>query len=93
MNPLVDADYFLTLANQTMWVLALAAAPILIPALLSGLILGMVQAATSIQEQTLSFVPTLIVVAVSIMVFGAMILGLLSDFTNEIFARIPDLVR
>ena len=93
MNPLVDADYFLTLANQTMWVLALAAAPILIPALLSGLILGMVQAATSIQEQTLSFVPKLIVVAVSIMVFGAMILGLLSDFTNEIFARIPDLVR
>ena len=93
MNPLVDADYFLTLANQTMWVLALAAAPILIPALLSGLILGMVQAATSIQEQTLSFVPKLIVVAVSIMVFGAMILGLLSDFTNEIFSRIPDLVR
>ena len=93
MNPLVDADYFLTLANQTMWVLALAAAPILIPALLSGLILGMVQAATSIQEQTLSFVPKLIVVAVSIMIFGAMILGLLSDFTNEVFARIPDLVR
>ncbi len=93
MQPLVDADYFLTVANQTMWVLALAAAPILIPALLSGLILGMVQAATSINEQTLSFVPKLIVVAVSIMVFGAMILGLLGDFTTEIFARIPDLVR
>ncbi|WP_022684804.1 flagellar biosynthetic protein FliQ [Sphingomonas phyllosphaerae] len=93
MQPLVDADYFLTIANQTMWVLALAAAPILIPALLSGLILGMVQAATSINEQTLSFVPKLVVVAVSIMVFGAMILGLLSDFTTETFARIPDLVR
>ena len=93
MQPLADADYFLTVANQTMWVLALAAAPILIPALLSGLILGMVQAATSIQEQTLSFVPKLIVVAVSIMIFGAMILGLLSDFRTEIFARIPDLVR
>ncbi|KQN92376.1 flagellar biosynthetic protein FliQ [Sphingomonas sp. Leaf231] len=93
MQPLVDADYFLTIANQTMWVLALACAPILIPALLSGLILGMVQAATSINEQTLSFVPKLIVVAVSIMVFGAMILGLLSDFTAEIFSRIPDLVR
>jgi flagellar biosynthetic protein FliQ len=90
MQPLVDADYFLTIANQTMWVLALAAAPILIPALLSGLILGMVQAATSINEQTLSFVPKLVVVAVSIM---AMILGLLSYFTTEIFARIPDLVR
>jgi flagellar biosynthetic protein FliQ len=89
----MDADYFLTIANQTMWVLALAAAPILIPALLSGLIIGMVQAATSINEQTLSFIPKLIVVAISIMVFGGMILGLLSDFTLGIFERIPDLVR
>ena len=90
---MADADYFLTLANQTMWVLALAAAPILIPALLAGLILGMVQAATSINEQTLSFVPKLLVVAFSIMVFGGLILGLLSDFTVGIFERIPDLVR
>lgn len=89
----MDADYFLTVANQTMWVLALAAAPILIPALLSGLIIGMIQAATSINEQTLSFIPKLIVVAISIMVFGSMILGLLSDFTLGIFERIPDLVK
>ncbi len=90
---MADADYFLTVANQTMWVLALAAAPILIPALLAGLILGMVQAATSINEQTLSFVPKLLVVAFSIMIFGGLILGLLSDFTVGIFERIPDLVR
>ncbi|MFW2850873.1 flagellar biosynthesis protein FliQ [Sphingomonas sp. TX0543] len=90
---MADADYFLTVANQTMWVLALAAAPILIPALVSGLIFGMIQAATSINEQTLTFVPKLIIVAISIMVFGGLILGLLSDFTVSIFDRIPDLVR
>ena len=89
----MDADYFLTIANQAMWVLALAAAPILIPALLSGLIIGMIQAATSINEQTLSFIPKLIVVAVSIVIFGSLIVGLLADFTTDIFARIPDLVR
>lgn len=89
----MDADYFLTIADQTMWVLALAAAPILIPALLSGLILGMVQAATSINEASLSFVPKLIVVAGSIMIFGGLILGLLTDFTVDIFNRIPDLVK
>jgi flagellar biosynthetic protein FliQ len=93
VHPVIDADYFLTVAHEAMWVLALAAAPILIPALLSGLILGMIQAATSINEQTLSFVPKLLVVAVSILVFGSMILGLLSDFTIGIFERIPDLVR
>ncbi|MBB4619105.1 MULTISPECIES: flagellar biosynthesis protein FliQ [Sphingomonas] len=89
----MDADYFLTIANQTMWVLALAAAPILVPALLAGLILGMVQAATSINEQTLTFVPKLVVVALSILIFGGLILGLLSDFTVQMFERIPDLVK
>ena len=89
----MDADYFLTVADQTMWVLALAAAPILLPVLVSGLIIGMIQAATSINEATLSFVPKLVVVAVSILIFGSLILGLLSDFTIGMFDRIPELVK
>lgn len=89
----MGADYFMTVAREALWVLALASAPILIPALLSGLILGMIQAATSIQEQTLSFVPKLGVVAISLVIFGGMILTLLSDFTTGIFERIPELVR
>lgn len=89
----MDADYFLTVADQTLWVLALASAPILIPALLAGLILGMVQAATSINEQTLSFIPKLIVVGISLVIFGSLILGLLTDFTTQMFERIPDLVK
>ena len=93
MNPAASPDYFIGVAQQALWVLALAASPILIPALAAGLILGMIQAATSINEQTLSFVPKLIVVAISILVFGSMILGLLGDFTTSIFERIPDLVK
>ncbi|MBX9814406.1 MAG: flagellar biosynthetic protein FliQ [Proteobacteria bacterium SG_bin5] len=89
----MDASYFLSVANQALWVLALAAAPILIPALVAGLILGMIQAATSINEQTLSFVPKLAVVGVSLVIFGSLIFGLLSDFTIGIFERIPDLVK
>lgn len=89
----MDADYFLGVANQSMWVLALAAAPVLIPALLAGLILGMVQAATSINEQTLTFVPKLVVVGIALVIFGGMMMGLLSDFMIEIFSRIPDLVK
>jgi flagellar biosynthetic protein FliQ len=68
-------------------ILALASAPILIPALAAGLILGMIQAATSINEQTLSFVPKLIVVAACLALFGGAILMLLADFTRDIFAR------
>jgi len=89
----MDADFFLTIAREAMWVLALASAPILIPALLTGLLIGMVQAATSIQEQTLTFIPKLIVVGISLVIFGGMIMGLLGDFTTSIFERIPDIVR
>jgi flagellar biosynthetic protein FliQ len=93
MNEAASPDYFVGVAQQALWVLALATSPILIPALAAGLILGMIQAATSINEQTLSFVPKLIVVGVCLALFGGAILMLLADFTREIFARIPDLVK
>jgi flagellar biosynthetic protein FliQ len=89
----MDSGYFIGVAQQALWVLALGAAPLLIPALAVGVLLGMVQAATSINEATLSFVPKLIVVAVCLAVFGGSILMLLADFTRDIFARIPELVQ
>jgi len=89
----MDASYFIGVGREALWVLALATLPILIPALLAGLLLGMVQAATSINEATLTFVPKVAVVGISLVIFGSMILGLLSDFTISIFDRIPDLVK
>ena len=93
MDSAATADYFIGVAQQALWVLALATSPILIPALAAGLILGMIQAATSINEQTLSFVPKLLVVGLCLVLFGGAILMLIGDFTKDIFARIPDLVR
>lgn len=87
-----ETDYFVGVAQQALWVLALASAPILIPALMTGVLLGMVQAATSINEQTLSFVPKLIVVAICLALFGTAILTLLVGFTEDVFARIPELM-
>jgi flagellar biosynthetic protein FliQ len=89
----LDASYFIGVGREALWVLALATLPVLIPALLAGLLLGMVQAATSINEATLTFVPKLAVVGISLVIFGSMIMGLLSDFTISIFDRIPDLVK
>ena len=86
-------SYFIGVAQQALWVVSLAAAPILIPALVAGLILGMVQAATSINEQTLTFVPKLIVVGIALAIFGSTILMLLVDFTQEMFSQIPELTR
>ena len=89
----MDGDYFIGVAQQAMWILALACAPILIPALVAGLLLGMFQAATSINEQTLTFVPKLIVVAICLAFFGGSIMVLIADFTTELFHRIPEVVR
>lgn len=88
-----SSAYFIGVAQQALWILALAAAPILIPALVCGLILGMFQAATSINEATLTFVPKLIVVGICLAIFGGAILMLIADFTQDIFARIPELTR
>ncbi|WP_070157847.1 flagellar biosynthesis protein FliQ [Sphingobium phenoxybenzoativorans] len=88
-----NSDFFMGLAQQALWVTALATAPILLPALVAGLLLGMIQAATSINEATLSFVPKLIIVGGMLALFGGSIMILIADFTREIFARIPDLLR
>ena len=88
----MEAEYFIGVAQQSLWILALATAPLLIPILIVGVLLGMVQAATSINEQTLTFVPKLIVAAICLAIFGGSILVLLTDFTRDLFAQIPALV-
>ncbi|MEE4289277.1 MAG: flagellar biosynthesis protein FliQ [Erythrobacter sp.] len=78
----------LSLADQTLWVAALIVAPVLIAALVIGLLVGIIQAATSINEQTLTFVPKLAVVALVFVVLGGTMMGLLGDFMREIFAQV-----
>ncbi len=83
-----DTASLLALADRMLWVTALAAPPVLLAALCVGLVVGLIQAATSVNEQTLTFVPKLAISAVVLMVFGASIMGLVGDFMQDIFARI-----
>src|SRR3546814_14672101 len=87
-----NSDFFIGIAQQALYITALATAPILIPALLAGVVLGMIQAATSINEATLSFVPKLTIVAFMLALFGGSIMLLVADFTREIFDRLPALL-
>lgn len=90
---LAGSDLFIGIAQDAMWVTALAAAPILIPVLLVGLVIGIVQAATSVNEQTLTFVPKLIVAGLVLALMGGAMLGLIADFARDQYALIPDLMR
>ncbi len=93
MDSAASPEYFIGVAQQAMWILALISMPVLLPALIVGIVLGMIQAATSINEQPLSFVPKLIVGGAALAIFGGAMLMLLADFTRELFARIPDMLR
>ncbi len=81
----------LALADQTLWVTALIAGPVLVAALTVGLIVGIIQAATSVNEQTLTFVPKLGIVALVFVILGGTMMALLGDFLREIFAQISSL--
>jgi len=69
------------------------AAPLLLSALAVGLIVAILQAATSIQEQTLTFVPKVIVILTMLALLGGWMFSGLSSYTMELFWRIPDMVR
>lgn len=81
----------LALADRMLWVTALIAAPILLSALAVGLLVGVIQAATSVNEQTLTFVPKLGMIALVLVLFGASMMTITGDFFADIFAAIADI--
>ena len=87
----MDDTALLALADRMLWVTARVAAPVLLASLAVGLVVGIVQAATSVNEQTLTFVPKLMVIALVLVLLGASMITLVADFMTEIFARIADI--
>jgi flagellar biosynthetic protein FliQ len=85
----MNADTVIDLSQQALYVIIMLAAPMLISALLIGLLIGMFQAATQINEMTLSFIPKLLVLALSIMIAGPWMLDLLLSYTQRLYLSIP----
>ena len=85
-------EMVLDIGQEALWVTALLAAPLLLSALVVGLLVGMVQAATQIQEMTLTFIPKLAVLGLALVVAGSWMLGLITDFTINLIERIPELI-
>lgn len=88
----MDASTVMDVAREALYVATLVAAPVLLAALGLGLVIGMLQAATQIQEMTLSFIPKLIAMGLAIMVAGPWMLRLLVDFTTRLYQNIPGLI-
>jgi len=80
------------LAHRTLLVTSMIAAPLLLIALITGLVIGMLQAATQINESTLSFIPKLLMLVLTLFAAGPWILRVLIDFTRDLYAGIPAVI-
>ncbi|SDH91996.1 flagellar biosynthesis protein FliQ [Pseudomonas panipatensis] len=88
MTPEVAVDLF----RQALWLTAMMVAILVLPSLLVGLVVAMFQAATQINEQTLSFLPRLLVVLVTLIVLGPWLLRELMEYTQNLITSIPTLI-
>jgi flagellar biosynthetic protein FliQ len=82
----------MTMGRHAMEVTLMIAAPMLLVALIIGLIVSIFQAATQINEQTLSFIPKLVGIFVALVVAGPWMLSVMLDYMREVFGGIPGLV-
>jgi flagellar biosynthetic protein FliQ len=82
----------LDIGREALYLTMMIAAPLLLSALAVGLMSGVFQAATQIQEMTLSFIPKLIVLVFALLIAGPWMLRLITEFTLRLYSEIPGLL-
>ncbi|WP_316369647.1 flagellar biosynthesis protein FliQ [Candidatus Thiodiazotropha sp. CDECU1] len=86
----MSSDLALALTNDMLWTAILIAAPVLGLSMLTGLIISIFQVVTQIQEMSLTFVPKILVVALTLIVFGSWMMQTLLRFSSTTIANIPN---
>jgi len=88
----VTPEAVLDIGREALYLTMMLAAPLLLSALAVGLLIGVFQAATQIQEMTLSFIPKLIVLVFALLIAGPWMLRLLTEFTLRLYDDIPGML-
>jgi flagellar biosynthetic protein FliQ len=81
----MTVEAVLDIASEALWTIIITSAPLILLSLVVGLIVSIFQAVTSIQEQTLTFVPKLLAIFIGLMVFGSFILNTLVSFIETLW--------
>ena len=89
---MMTPDTVVDLFREAMWLVILIVSLMVVPSLIVGLVISIFQAATQINEQTLSFLPRLLTTILMLIFFGAFILGEIIDFTVELITSLPVLI-
>ncbi len=82
----------LTIVTESLTVTTMLAAPLLLSALATGVLVGVFQAATQINEQTLSFIPKLLALVIALIVSGPWMLQVIVNYTQTLFTNIPQMI-
>lgn len=90
---MMTPETVIALGRQAVEITILVSAPLLLAALVTGLLVSIFQAATSINEMTLSFIPKLLVMLVVLIVAGPWMIGTMTDYMSRLFSSIPELIR
>ena len=90
---MISQEAVLDIARETIYTIIITAAPLLLVSLIIGLIVSIFQTVTSIQEQTLTFLPKFLVILLILAIAGGAMFGNLSEYTVRLFSRIPDLAN
>lgn len=88
----MDESVILDIGNDALYLIMYLSAPLLLSALIVGLIISVLQAATQIQEQTLSFIPKLIAMVAALVLMGPWMVQLWVSYTQNLFMSIPELI-
>lgn len=88
----MNEDFIIGIANRAILVTAYLGAPMLLGALGIGILVSLFQAVTQINEQTLAFIPKILVIAFSLVVLGPWMIQVITTFTTELIVDIPSLV-
>ena len=81
----MDTGTVINIARQTVWIIVKTAVPVLLVSMIVGLVISLFQTLTSIQEQTLTFVPKLIAILLTLMLLGAWMLNQITGFMNNLW--------
>ena len=86
----MTVEAVLDVAVETIWTIIITSAPLLIVSLIVGLVVSIFQAVTSIQEQTLTFVPKILAIFICMLIFGSFILNTIVEFMKELWSSFGD---
>ena len=89
----MESGFVIEVAFKALWMAFILSGPVLISLLIVGLVIGIVQAATSVNESSVAFIPKLVVIAIVLIVAGPVSLAIFVDYLREVITELPEILR